>query len=182
VHHLCGKMGLFSKSRGKGKSRCLHVTREKGGGGSSSSGVGLAPAPPLLMHPQAEELVRAYLQSFPVSQADATSARRNVDAVGSAAVVQRQRRGTSSRFPAPVTPQQHAAALAARWANPRLKHILRVRKGLPAWNARDSVVSAVRRSQVVVISGETGCGKSTQVGGSKESLTHLYLHPPPHPS
>ena len=37
------------------------------------------------------------------------------------------------------------------------------RGALPAWSSRQEVVTAVRGRQVVVVSGETGCGKSTQV-------------------
>uniref|UniRef100_A0A1Y1K8X3 RNA helicase n=1 Tax=Photinus pyralis TaxID=7054 RepID=A0A1Y1K8X3_PHOPY len=38
-----------------------------------------------------------------------------------------------------------------------------VRKKLPAWNLRKEIVNTVQSSPVTVISGETGCGKSTQV-------------------
>jgi ATP-dependent RNA helicase DHX57 len=37
------------------------------------------------------------------------------------------------------------------------------RQRLPAWEHRDELVRAVQANRVVVISGETGCGKSTQV-------------------
>lgn len=37
------------------------------------------------------------------------------------------------------------------------------RKSLPAWSKKEEILSAVAKNQVVVISGETGCGKSTQV-------------------
>jgi len=37
------------------------------------------------------------------------------------------------------------------------------RKSLPAWTHRDDVVSACRNHRVVVVTGETGSGKSTQV-------------------
>lgn len=37
------------------------------------------------------------------------------------------------------------------------------RRRLPAWSLREEIVRTVRGSQVVVISGETGCGKTTQV-------------------
>lgn len=41
--------------------------------------------------------------------------------------------------------------------------MLQTRKNLPAWNHMSAILQTVRNSQVVVISGETGCGKSTQV-------------------
>ncbi|KAJ2951739.1 hypothetical protein O0L34_g13904 [Tuta absoluta] len=37
------------------------------------------------------------------------------------------------------------------------------RRKLPAWNKRKDILNAMKKSQVIVISGETGCGKSTQV-------------------
>ncbi len=38
-----------------------------------------------------------------------------------------------------------------------------VRRGLPAWNEKENILAKLVKSQVVVISGMTGCGKSTQV-------------------
>ena len=34
---------------------------------------------------------------------------------------------------------------------------------LPAWEFRDAVVNALTHKQVLIVAGETGCGKSTQV-------------------
>ena len=42
--------------------------------------------------------------------------------------------------------------------------LLDTRKRLPTWSRREEIVAAVRDNQVVVICGETGCGKTTQVG------------------
>ena len=39
----------------------------------------------------------------------------------------------------------------------------RQRQRLPAWEHRESIASAVRDNQVVIVAGETGCGKTTQV-------------------
>ncbi|KAK5643786.1 hypothetical protein RI129_007631 [Pyrocoelia pectoralis] len=43
------------------------------------------------------------------------------------------------------------------------KRMLEVRKKLPAWTLRNDIVNTIQSSAVTVISGETGCGKSTQV-------------------
>jgi len=44
------------------------------------------------------------------------------------------------------------------------RHALKdTRKKLPAWELRDEVCKKVTDSRVVLLSGETGCGKSTQV-------------------
>ena len=39
----------------------------------------------------------------------------------------------------------------------------KARQGLPAWKEKDNIISLLAKSQVVVVSGMTGCGKSTQV-------------------
>ena len=46
---------------------------------------------------------------------------------------------------------------------PNYQKMQRVRQQLPAWSLQDSILSTIAANQVVVICGETGCGKSTQV-------------------
>lgn len=48
-------------------------------------------------------------------------------------------------------------------SSPRFQTMLRSRTQLPMWHFRQEVVDAVEQEQVVIICGETGCGKSTQV-------------------
>ncbi|KAH8887822.1 P-loop containing nucleoside triphosphate hydrolase protein [Thozetella sp. PMI_491] len=48
-------------------------------------------------------------------------------------------------------------------STPRFQQMLQSRMQLPMWHFRQAVVDAVDREQVVIICGETGCGKSTQV-------------------
>ena len=45
----------------------------------------------------------------------------------------------------------------------RYMRALEGRRMLPAWNYKEVVLDTVQQHQVVVICGETGCGKSTQV-------------------
>ncbi|KAI1111081.1 DEAD/DEAH box helicase [Nemania sp. NC0429] len=49
-----------------------------------------------------------------------------------------------------------------RQENSALKEMIRKRQKLPAWQVRDQVVETVLQSQVTIIAGETGSGKSTQ--------------------
>lgn len=37
------------------------------------------------------------------------------------------------------------------------------RKKLPIWNMQDEIIELINNNQVVIISGDTGCGKTTQV-------------------
>ena len=43
------------------------------------------------------------------------------------------------------------------------KHILTSRMNLPIWHFKDELLDAIEEHQVVIVCGETGCGKSTQV-------------------
>ncbi|CAH1124128.1 unnamed protein product [Ceutorhynchus assimilis] len=47
--------------------------------------------------------------------------------------------------------------------NPKYNQMVAARKKLPAWTLKHDILNSIKQSQVVVISGETGCGKSTQV-------------------
>jgi len=50
----------------------------------------------------------------------------------------------------------------SRQSNPAHQKMMSVRQSLPAWQLREAIVDAVERHQVVIVSGETGSGKSTQ--------------------
>ncbi|XP_057710392.1 putative ATP-dependent RNA helicase DHX57 [Corythoichthys intestinalis] len=45
----------------------------------------------------------------------------------------------------------------------RFKSMLEQRTKLPAWNERDNILDVLNNCQVLVISGMTGCGKTTQI-------------------
>ena len=63
----------------------------------------------------------------------------------------------------PVLSATIAADETARRASPRVKEMEAFRRKLPAFNRRDELLNAIARSQVLVVSGETGCGKTTQL-------------------
>ncbi|CAD6234094.1 GSCOCG00007546001-RA-CDS [Cotesia congregata] len=48
-------------------------------------------------------------------------------------------------------------------SNPKFRKIIEGRQKLPAWKMMDEIIATVDTNQVTIISGETGCGKSTQV-------------------
>lgn len=57
-------------------------------------------------------------------------------------------------------------ALLDRWnakqKTPRQQQMIQERRSLPAWALKDEIIKAVDDHQVIIISGETGSGKSTQ--------------------
>ena len=50
------------------------------------------------------------------------------------------------------------------------------RRFLPVWDTREDLLQIIRENQVVVVVGETGSGKTTQVGNAKRSC-HTALLP-----
>ena len=53
------------------------------------------------------------------------------------------------------------------------------RETLPSWAVREEVLRLVRENQVCVISGQTGCGKTTQVRRVQGSFIVIYLRETP---
>lgn len=47
----------------------------------------------------------------------------------------------------------------------KYKKMREVREKLPAWSKMDNILDIIQKNRVTIISGETGCGKSTQVIG-----------------
>ncbi|RHZ54344.1 hypothetical protein Glove_428g91 [Diversispora epigaea] len=54
-------------------------------------------------------------------------------------------------------------AFENRQLNKPYKDLLNVRKKLPMYSYREELLKELNKNQVVIVSGETGCGKSTQV-------------------
>lgn len=47
--------------------------------------------------------------------------------------------------------------------SPKFYEIYEKRKELPAWAAKSEILALVKKYQVVILEGETGSGKTTQV-------------------
>ncbi|KAJ3560285.1 hypothetical protein NPX13_g9355 [Xylaria arbuscula] len=93
---------------------------------------------------------------------------RDISGVASAAVEVRNSHSLKqrqSRHPRPL-PTNVDNRSKEQWLKLQetsaLKEMLRQRQKLPAWQVRDEVVQTVLQSQVTIIAGETGSGKSTQ--------------------
>lgn len=67
----------------------------------------------------------------------------------------------------PATPGAHAALKRHLEENARMKGyetMLKVREALPAWSMKEEIVDLIDKNRVVIVSGETGSGKTTQGG------------------
>ncbi|TYZ57197.1 hypothetical protein PybrP1_011147 [[Pythium] brassicae (nom. inval.)] len=165
IHTLAQKYGLFSKSSGKGDSRFIHVAKVKKNARMEQVSLRLAPVP--LGRADGAWLpppITDYLASFPPPPAAAAAALPpNADpwaAIHSRAMasyVQSHERSVGRSQFRPLQPdaskrvpgQPRAPSAAAA--------------SLPVAAYRDDILQLVATNQVVVISGDTGCGKSTQI-------------------
>ena len=66
-------------------------------------------------------------------------------------------------IPPTVKSDDIKALWASRSCTPSYQHMLTSRRSLPIWNFKDELLDAISHNPVVIICGETGCGKSTQV-------------------
>lgn len=69
----------------------------------------------------------------------------------------------NSLSPTTVRSDDLKALWASKLSTPSYQHMLTSRMSLPIWNFKDELLNAITDNQVVIICGETGCGKSTQV-------------------
>ncbi|KJZ72479.1 hypothetical protein HIM_08148 [Hirsutella minnesotensis 3608] len=71
--------------------------------------------------------------------------------------------GQDRRKPNPAEAEEFKRIWADKSGSRKYHTMLQSRLSLPMWQFRPQVLDAVDKNQVVIICGETGCGKSTQV-------------------
>ena len=184
VHAECRKYGLRSKSHGKGETRAVTIYKPKEK--SRAAGVfdlplSAASAATLRSHfeahpPTASEVARAESEARGIFAGDddddenegkkslsmeEEKGTRNNDMSAKGGNGSRNKNGTAaSMTPDQVSAARAAHAAAVKTAGPQLAH---ARANLPIAAFREEILKAVRSSRVVLVAGETGCGKTTQV-------------------
>ena len=73
-----------------------------------------------------------------------------------------QETGNKSQAGASLT-EKMAKLWISKSSSPMYRQMLKSRESLPIWNFKDQLLKVIEDNQVVIICGETGCGKSTQV-------------------
>ncbi|XP_041377673.1 ATP-dependent DNA/RNA helicase DHX36-like isoform X2 [Gigantopelta aegis] len=63
----------------------------------------------------------------------------------------------------PALDKKYRMALLDKQTDQKYRHMLEFRKKLPSYNMKEEILQKIQNNQVLVISGETGCGKTTQV-------------------
>lgn len=170
VHAECKKYGFTSKSSGKGESRAVTVFKRR----QPKNG---NPAYELPMSESTLQRLDSYFSTFPATPTELQQAAGGPDhdaplsqAYGSAAAApspkasgRKGKQGTpAARFDEPEILKRQQ-----RWeesiSQPDMQPVIAAREALPIAAFREEIVAAVRQHQVVLIAGETGCGKTTQV-------------------
>jgi HrpA-like RNA helicase len=154
LHRLSEELGLKSKSHGKGDDRKITVSK-KDNGEEVDSSVNADRVKTFSLHSKS---FRALNTAFPNPESVVAN---EIRSGGSA---QNGNRGvpTAASQAAEIT-AGYAKAQTVMKAKPGYAAIQAKRNQLPSASYKNEVNKMVNENQVVLVSGETGCGKTTQV-------------------
>ncbi|XP_044006337.1 3'-5' RNA helicase YTHDC2-like [Aphidius gifuensis] len=147
IHKLCIDLGLKSKSRGKGANRFLTVYKREGSSIIQSDAI-------VKLQKPSKQIIINLIQKFPLNAKERqdllppTERERTLD---NETITNTKAMGRLNNS-IPQVPQLKT--------NPDLVNF---RKNLTVFNSRNKILEALETSQVVVVGGETGSGKTTQV-------------------
>ncbi|KAI5615726.1 putative ATP-dependent RNA helicase YTHDC2 isoform X1 [Silurus asotus] len=150
IHRLAQSLGYVSKSRGKGTHRFLTIWK-KDRPESAQSSMTFS-----LTH-NSQHVVKNLLQRFPITSKERTDLLQQTErglAVSPEAGNGRDKNRTSGRLNngIPQVPQRRG-----------LSELDGFRKSLPVYERQEEIVTTIKENQVVLIVGETGSGKTTQI-------------------
>ncbi|XP_010280742.1 PREDICTED: probable ATP-dependent RNA helicase YTHDC2, partial [Phaethon lepturus] len=149
VHRLCQSLGLISKSKGKGANRYLTV-RKKDGSELTHAVMTCCLAP------STKHAVRSLIQRFPVTNKERTELLPKTER-GNACTVESENREvnkTSGRLNNGI-PQVPVKKGESEFDS--------FRQSLPVFEKQEEIVKIIKDNKVVLIVGETGSGKTTQI-------------------
>lgn len=164
IHEVCKKMGLKSKSYGKGDARRLTVFKHGGESLKDQSVV-----TPLVFSADAHAAVQQLFCSYPPTENEASWKFEDMPASEGGASKSRKSKqyafkNSSKSLMGESDIKKQVAMLGARLRSmPALQQISQERAKLPIAKYKDEITSIIEKNQVVLIAGETGCGKTTQV-------------------
>uniref|UniRef100_A0A3P8YHJ1 RNA helicase n=1 Tax=Esox lucius TaxID=8010 RepID=A0A3P8YHJ1_ESOLU len=149
IHRLAQSLGYISRSKGKGSSRTLTI-RKKDGSEKSQSIMTFH-----LSH-NSKHVVRSLLQRFPITNKERTDLLPRTErgqSVGDLAN-SRDKNRTSGRLNngIPQVPQRRGPS-----------ELDFFRRSLPVYERQEEIVQVIKDNRVVLVVGETGSGKTTQI-------------------
>ncbi|XP_074309023.1 DExH-box ATP-dependent RNA helicase DExH6 [Silene latifolia] len=163
VHLLCRKVGMKSKSTGTGKQRRVSVykcnkRKSKSGSKAEEEGTILA-----TFSDESRRVLSDLFVRYPPGDDEAVRQSLNKPSENS---MSSGRKDDIFRKPVMKKAEivKRMQSLASRLKSiPKLKEISAKRSKLPIASFQNAITSTISAHQVVLISGETGCGKTTQV-------------------
>ncbi|CAH1795870.1 unnamed protein product [Owenia fusiformis] len=148
IHRLCQTLGLKSKSRGKGNNRYLTVGKKEGNQTLKASSL-------FSLMKNSRQQINSLLQRFPVTNKERQELQPRTDKGHySEMLVRDMNKTTTGRLNngVPQVPPHRGDS-----------ELLSFRQTLPVSQMGPEIINAVSKNQVVLVSGETGSGKTTQV-------------------
>uniref|UniRef100_A0A7S3XH27 RNA helicase n=1 Tax=Picocystis salinarum TaxID=88271 RepID=A0A7S3XH27_9CHLO len=164
VHAECLKRGLRSRSYGGKASRQVHVFKARQ---QSSTKSEMLPLSEKAMH-----LLVTHLQRHPPVQQELEAAAQGGadDSLYAAAPAKDEKKNMSKRKERVEngSAEQDGQKLASEMhqrveENPESRSLGQQRQKLPIHAFQQEIMQAINKNQVVLVAGETGCGKTTQV-------------------
>ncbi|ONK74446.1 uncharacterized protein A4U43_C03F6330 [Asparagus officinalis] len=160
VHQMCRKMGMLSKSSGYGDRRCLSAYKTKK---NQKANKDEEMATCLTLSEEAKYVLQDLFSCHPPDDGELTEGALENRSEAASRV-----RKLDSSFCRPKMRKGEIAKkvelLAKRMnGDPHLRKIAENRSKLPIASFKDVITANLETHQVVLIAGETGCGKTTQV-------------------
>nr|XP_055054283.1 3'-5' RNA helicase YTHDC2 isoform X2 [Misgurnus anguillicaudatus] len=146
IHRLAQSLGYISKSRGKGSSRYLTV-RKKDGTEMARSVMTCD------LTYNSKHVVRNLLHRFPISSKERTELLPRTERTTSSDAGDGKSR-TSGRL-------SHGISQVPQKRGP--SELDGFRRALPVYERQNEIVQTIKENQVVLVLGETGSGKTTQI-------------------
>ncbi|KAI0208497.1 3'-5' RNA helicase YTHDC2 [Lamellibrachia satsuma] len=162
VHRLCQMFGLKSKSKGKGANRYLTISKKDGVHTMHTSAI-------FHLVRNSRHQIMTLLQRFPLTNKERQDLQPRTDrgqySDGMGRELNRTTTGRLNNGVPQVPPPRGASDLSA------------FRLSLPVSQMKDVIVKAINDNRVVLVSGETGSGKTTQVPQMILDECELQGHP-----
>ncbi|KAK3183357.1 hypothetical protein Dsin_030643 [Dipteronia sinensis] len=161
VHEVCKKMGLKSKSSGKGNQRCVSVYKTKN---TADTTEGFENITPLKFSEEAKVVLQNLFIQYPPDDGE-LGEKLFAEHSGKTDKTGGKRENIFSK---PTLSKAEIAKKLESFTSriekdANLRQIVEQRSNLPIASFKDAITSTTESNQVVLISGETGCGKTTQV-------------------
>jgi HrpA-like RNA helicase len=180
VHSVCPTLGLISKSSGKGEERCLTVRRKGavaspgggkgGGGGGGETHSGSKKTDPLegidelVLRPSTISILKDYFDRYPPTAKDFDPP-PSMHSVSIDSQLERNKTGRGNRHSNHrALPRMAPMPGTLPGVDPvQRSEMKKARESLPAAAVREQVIEYMKTHRLMIVSGDTGCGKSTQI-------------------